>query len=505
MLSILNLPSSLQCGSATFPIPGEQYFEPAARQFRPGGGPGDLVGDNQLVDSSQIAELIKHHLRLGHDDYSKMTWGTFNTTGTLELKDYINNEGRVELLNVPQEIAFNGNARQFVDELDAVPTKFPNKILTFTATLCYVFPRSFYEELFSRGYKILLNELFESHINHLFAFLTWLCFIGIPTKNVIILSGRYNAHPSLNTTDVKISNNDMDFQTMGCRVVNYPAFFMHFGMDFFNQGTMYNTWGEEGFTKSGLLLNRAPRLHRLLTVAYLQHKNKLDDFHWSMIDDNQLLRDNIGLLSWSDIDDQFELNHWWSDHLSETMKCIIPRLLDENTKEGKHRVPDYYFNTTKFSLVTETIAGSIKFLDNCTSQMPAFTAHSQYYAVGQSGDDFRLKHRRYGFITEKTFRPIAHGHPFIVMGNNNILKTLHNLGFETFGSLWDESYDTIIVDSDRFYKTLQITADVIDQGFDIDRARPIIEHNRKMYWDKSHRANIVAKWLLDPLIDAYYE
>ena len=143
MLSILNLPSSLQCGSATFPVPGEQYFEPAARQFRPGGGPGDLVGDNQLVDSNQIAELIKHHLRLGPEDYSKMTWGTFNTTGTWELKDYINNDGRVELLNVPQEIGFNGNAKQFVDELDAVPTKFPNKILTFTATLCYVFPRSF--------------------------------------------------------------------------------------------------------------------------------------------------------------------------------------------------------------------------------------------------------------------------------------------------------------------------------------------------------------------------
>ena len=147
----------------------------------------------------------------------------------------------------------------------------------------------------------------------------------------------------------------------------------------------------------------------------------------------------------------------------------------------------------------------MKFLDNCTSQMPAFTAHSQYYAAGQPGIDFRLKHRRYGFITEKTFRPIACGHPFIVLGNNNILKTLHDLGFETFGSLWDESYDTVIVDSDRFYKTLHITGEVIDQGFDIDKAKVIVEHNRKMYWDKTNRRAIVSKWLLDPLIDAYYE
>jgi len=505
MLSILNLPSSLQCGGNIFPIAGQEYFEPVARHFRDGVDALDLAGQNHIVDSANIAKIIRHHLTLGHDSYSKMTWGTDKDTGTRELRDYINDEGRVEVLNVPKEITFTGNAKQFVDELDAITTKFPNKILTFTSVLCYIFPRSVYEELFSRGYKILLNELFESNIDHLFAFLTWLCFIGIPTKNVIILSGRYNAHPSLDTSDVKISNIDMDFENLGCKVVNYPAFFMHFGMDFYSQSSMYDTWGTEGFTKSGLLLNRAPRLHRLLTVAYLQHKNRLDDFHWSMVDDNQLLRDNIGLLSWSDVDRHFELNHWWSDHLAETMKCIIPRYLDGDAKESKHEVPDYYFNTTKFSLVTETIAGSVKFLDNGTSQMPAFTAHSQYYAAGLPGSDFRLKHRRYGFITEKTFRPMACGHPFIVLGNNNILKTLHDLGFETFGSLWDESYDKVIVDSDRFYKTLHITCDVIDQGFDIDKAKVIVNHNRKMYWDKTNREAIVSKWLLDPLIDAYYE
>jgi hypothetical protein len=97
------------------------------------------------------------------------------------------------------------------------------------------------------------------------------------------------------------------------------------------------------------------------------------------------------------------------------------------------------------------------------------------------------------------------GHPFIVLSNNKSLEMLHFLGFETFGSLWDESYDDIIDDSERFYKTLDTAIEVIDQGFDIDRAKVIVQHNRKMYWDKSNRRAIVAKWLIDPLIDAYHE
>jgi len=506
MLSILNLSSSKQIGGELFPMAGEQYFEPVARQFRSDVVNTDLVGPNQLIDSERLAMYLKHHLTLGNDSYSNMTFGhTDRTTGTLELRDYINEEGRIEFLDVPSDISFNGNAKQFVDQLDTVNVKFPNKILAVTAILCYVFPRSVYEELFSRGYKILLNELFESHIDHLFPFLTWLCFIGIPTKNVIILSGRYNAHPSIDTSDVKVSNVDMDFQNLGCKVVNYPAFFLHFGMDFFNKDSFYDKWGTDGFTKSGLLLNRVPRMHRLLAVAYLQHKNKLDDFHWSMVEDSKMLRDNLGALAWPDFEDYIKLKHWWSPHVEETMRCIIPRNLDNDTR-GKHVVPEYYFNTTKFSLVVETLAGSNRFFDNNTNTFPKFSPHRQYDELrAKSGAEFRLKHRRYGFITEKTYRPIAMGHPFIVLSNNKSLEMLHFLGFETFGTLWDESYDVIIDDSDRFYKTLDTAIEVIDQGFDIERAKVIVQHNRKVYWDKGNRRAIVTKWLIDPLIDAYYE
>ena len=47
------------------------------------------------------------------------------------------------------------------------------------------------------------------------------------------------------------------------------------------------------------------------------------------------------------------------------------------------------------------------------------------------------------FITEKTYKPIAYYHPFMVLGGASTLAHLRNLGFMTFDHLWDESYDLV--------------------------------------------------------------
>jgi len=45
------------------------------------------------------------------------------------------------------------------------------------------------------------------------------------------------------------------------------------------------------------------------------------------------------------------------------------------------------------------------------------------------------------YLTEKTLKPIAMGHPFIVLSTKHFLKNLRKLGFKTFGDFIDESYD----------------------------------------------------------------
>jgi hypothetical protein len=53
------------------------------------------------------------------------------------------------------------------------------------------------------------------------------------------------------------------------------------------------------------------------------------------------------------------------------------------------------------------------------------------------------------FITEKIFRPIMFGHPFLVLSTPGYLAALRQMGYETFPELFDESYDLVENDVDR--------------------------------------------------------
>lgn len=47
------------------------------------------------------------------------------------------------------------------------------------------------------------------------------------------------------------------------------------------------------------------------------------------------------------------------------------------------------------------------------------------------------------FISEKTFKPIACQHPFIVLGSKGVLKNLQKLGYKTFHPYINEGYDDL--------------------------------------------------------------
>lgn len=57
------------------------------------------------------------------------------------------------------------------------------------------------------------------------------------------------------------------------------------------------------------------------------------------------------------------------------------------------------------------------------------------------------------FLTEKIFKPIYSGNPFIIAGSQHSLRTLREMGYKTFGKWWDESYDDI---EDTYVRTLKV-------------------------------------------------
>jgi hypothetical protein len=60
------------------------------------------------------------------------------------------------------------------------------------------------------------------------------------------------------------------------------------------------------------------------------------------------------------------------------------------------------------------------------------------------------------YFTEKTFKPILMGHPFIIYGGLHSLKKLKEFGYKTFDKWWDESYDDTANFADRAHKITQL-------------------------------------------------
>ncbi len=60
------------------------------------------------------------------------------------------------------------------------------------------------------------------------------------------------------------------------------------------------------------------------------------------------------------------------------------------------------------------------------------------------------------FFTEKILKPIMCLQPFLVLSSPNYLKKLKGLGFKTFDSIWDESYDEIVDNEERLLKIFDL-------------------------------------------------
>lgn len=83
------------------------------------------------------------------------------------------------------------------------------------------------------------------------------------------------------------------------------------------------------------------------------------------------------------------------------------------------------------------------------------------------------------FFTEKTCKPLATKTPFLCISNRGYLQYLRNMGFRTFGSLIDESYDEESRVQDRAKRLVDTLDDIVQTGTaDFYHAsQDILEHN----------------------------
>jgi hypothetical protein len=95
------------------------------------------------------------------------------------------------------------------------------------------------------------------------------------------------------------------------------------------------------------------------------------------------------------------------------------------------------------------------------------------------------------FITEKVFKPIVAGHPFMILGQTGILKELRKMGYRTDFHGIDQSYDEIadpIVRFKRFHLSLEkwIKLSREEKITAILKSKDAIEHNFNFYKTKDY-------------------
>ena len=96
------------------------------------------------------------------------------------------------------------------------------------------------------------------------------------------------------------------------------------------------------------------------------------------------------------------------------------------------------------------------------------------------------------FFTEKIFKPIAFGHPFLLFSSAGALSKLKELGFETYPTIFDESYDTIESPQQRFEFLLRQVLCICDRPINelqeiYDIVKPIVKHNYEYFWNDWHK------------------
>lgn len=88
------------------------------------------------------------------------------------------------------------------------------------------------------------------------------------------------------------------------------------------------------------------------------------------------------------------------------------------------------------------------------------------------------------FLTEKTFKPIKHGQPFMIAGAPGTIQELRNMGYRTFDHVIDHGYDLIPDHYDRaraFVESARRLSRDSNSSLWWDSVLPDLAHNQEMF------------------------
>lgn len=212
----------------------------------------------------------------------------------------------------------------------------------------------------------------------------------------------------------------------------------------FDENIMAIDRGREIFCKHQkpykfLFLNGRGRAHRKWMIEKLDHDGILSESLYSWLDPSSDMPRGLNLMIDGEnlmarkrdlhlLPKDYEIERY-SERLEICTNVVFAKYELFNHEWGEIYLQAQQYIDTYFSLVTETV-----------HEWPC------------------------SFRTEKIWKPIAIGHPWIAVANQGFYRDMRDLGFRTFGDIIDESFDAIEDAAERLDRVAMLVTDICKSG-----------------------------------------
>lgn len=322
----------------------------------------------------------------------------------------------------------------------------------------FIFTKKFFDiivKLAEKGFHFLIDNTMEADTYvtpEMVLFFEKFKHLGIPEDRITMI---YNNSWDIEGGDVKIR----DFKI---KTLHYPYFFVATLFDL-PEPTNKDFKKEKEF----LILNRRVGSDKLNLLKKLLDRDLLkESIYTALLPQIDVINDNFFYKEKKEISDAIGIGDMSRVSLKEDVASVEDVIKDDTYL---YKINTDVFYKTKVNIVAETI---MKY------------KYSDYY------ED--MIH-----ITEKTWKPIYLGVPFVVCGSNKHIEALHKFGFKTFGNIINEDYDNELDIDVKMEKVID-SAIELAKRYNDKEVLEITEFNSNLYKNVNHHRDIVERFFLKP-------
>ena len=130
-----------------------------------------------------------------------------------------------------------------------------------------------------------------------------------------------------------------------------------------------------------------------------------------------------------------------------------------------------------------------------------FTLVVETYIDDSASSGFSLTKNDRHFLCEKSYKPLACQHPFLMASTQGNLAYLRSQGFESFPELWDESYDDIADWRERIRRIVELARDFDPRALDNPRTKEKLLYNSARFFNKDLTRSLLNSTIIEPVLE----